>query len=78
MAMTGEHPPCRADTTNNLFLSAVDDVHLTPSVVNGNDARQPSPTSTTAPAPDRRRSPPPVQRIYANPASEFFFFQSQR
>ena len=39
MAMTGEYPPYRADTTNNIFLSAMDDVHTTPSLVNGNDAR---------------------------------------
>ena len=59
--MTGEHHyKCRADTTNTFTLSAVDDIHPNPSIV---DDR----TSC-----DRRRSVP-GQRIYANPAGEFFF-----
>ena len=39
MAMTGEHPSCRADTTDTFTLSAVDDILPTPSIVDGNDAR---------------------------------------
>ena len=42
MAMTSEHSPHRlADTTNTLALGAVDDVHPTPSVVDGSNARPP-------------------------------------
>ena len=80
MAMTGEHPSCRADTTDTFTLSAMDDILPTPSIVDGNDVR----CTTTIPnvddsiSYDRRRSvPPPVQRIYANPASECIFFSLQ-
>ena len=39
IAMTGEQPSRRADTANTLALSAMDDVHPTPNIVDGNDAR---------------------------------------
>ena len=75
MAMTGEHSQaCRADTTNTFTLSTVDEIYPTPNVVDGNEAR----STTTIPnvddstSYDRRRSAPLVQRIYANPESEFF------
>ena len=52
MARTGEHPSCRADTTDTFTLSAVDDIHPTPALSKATmrDARPPSPTLTTAPA----------------------------
>lgn len=44
MAMTGEHPPYHANTTNNtLTFSAVDDIHPTLSVIDGDNAWPPHP-----------------------------------
>ena len=54
MAITGEHYPYHADTTNTLALSAVDDVHPTPSIINGSNARPPHCLTAGPPAFSRR------------------------
>ena len=65
-AITGEHYPHHADSTNTLDLSAVDDVHPTPSVVNGSNARPPHCPTVGPPAFSRRadsENTPPSARL---------------
>ena len=65
-AITGEHYPHHADSTNTLDLSAVDDVHPTPSIVDSSNARPPHCPMVGPPAFSRRtdseNTPPSARR----------------